>query len=461
MNSKPQYLLNSKQSVTEIALPVFVGENYKASALLGVKVYSVGVVPGDSSDGLVGPPVNELLGSLGGYSKRYRQGYLDSLSVILLAGLSLSRFQEETQDPSALYALCLPRRDQNFKPKSRYRVNAIGHTQWCKVIDRMVCEGFLTKLGGGYRGKGHFSGISTLYSLTDKLIKWFEQTSTNMWLEQLSDHRETIYLKTKEVKTIKGKPVAVKLSVDYEDDDTTRSFRDQLLRITEVCQAHRFTVLPKGKMTREFLPPTMLDYTRSFRDDFEGGGRVYCRAQCISQESRKTLTIDGRPTVELDYKSHQIRILYHSRGVEAETDCYADPHLPRSLIKAATTRVMNCSDEKQAVRVLSQLLKEEESKQEGAATLPEGLSTKGLLEAVLRLNPIIKDAMSDTLWRELQYIESCIALGIMDVLASNGVPCLGIHDSFVVPKDAENLLRQLMMEKYYERLGFYPIVSEA
>ena len=55
---------------------------------------------------------------------------------------------------------------------------------------------------------------------------------------------------------------------------------------------------------------------RQFKDWDGNGGRLYGHwVQSLPKWVRDTLTIDGKPVVELDYASMQLRLLYHLAGV--------------------------------------------------------------------------------------------------------------------------------------------------
>lgn len=128
-------------------------------------------------------------------------------------------------------------------------------------------------------------------------------------------------------------------------------------------------------------------------------------------------------------------------------------------MKAAMTRVMNCADERMAIATLFNLLAEVTT--EELCPELEAVTPRKLLDAVYETHPILKGLMSSTLWKQLQFIESNLAMDIMTTLGRRGVACLGVHDSFVVEEDHLNLLTGIMNERYRERLGFWPELKVA
>ena len=55
-------------------------------------------------------------------------------------------------------------------------------------------------------------------------------------------------------------------------------------------------------------------------------------------------------------------------------------------------------------------------------------------------------------------IDSEIALNVMYHFARKGIPCLGIHNSFIVPRYAATELESVMRKKYRKKVGFGPII---
>jgi hypothetical protein len=59
----------------------------------------------------------------------------------------------------------------------------------------------------------------------------------------------------------------------------------------------------------------------------------------------------------------------------------------------------------------------------------------------------------------LQRLDADIAEQVMLHFARQDIPCLGIHDSFIVPQRHEGELRETMIASYYRRIGRYPVVD--
>jgi hypothetical protein len=89
-----------------------------------------------------------------------------------------------------------------------------------------------------------------------------------------------------------------------------------------------------------------------------------------------------------------------------------------------------------------------QSELQEANILLSGISLPKLIEALqTRHAPIISSFYSGV-GTKLQKIDGEIARDIMTTFAKLNRPCLGIHDSFIVMKSDEDLLRTTMEESY-------------
>ena len=82
-----------------------------------------------------------------------------------------------------------------------------------------------------------------------------------------------------------------------------------------------------------------------------------------------------------------------------------------------------------------------------------------LYEKFVELNPAISDYIGSGHGLRLQNIDSEIASKILMYFTKKSVPCLCVHDSFIVPEVYGDELMQVMKEFYKERLGYLPVVD--
>ncbi|MDP4532515.1 hypothetical protein Q9252_10205 [Marinobacter salarius] len=415
-------------------------ENWKLLDGDGTPLSTITINPSRERRGLFGRPVDDLAAPLT-RGRRHAEKYTQSLAAILLPFFwEFQNYYHSTEGGGV--AACLPSSRSTFQCPSRYRANRIGFTPWVTVLWWLQSQGFLVKVAGGCKGKEHFQGLTAAYKQTAQLQEWFRDHYEALGPDHLDTRYEPIHLKDRE-----------KVLIDYVDNEHTEGLRKQIDSINEAIRNHSFEI-PIGKGYAR-VHSSELELTRNFREDFQSGGRLSCPLQRLSKKDRGLLRINGKGVVELDYKSHQARMLYHLNGKTPPLDCYEHPSIPRPLMKEATIRVMNCKSELQTLGALRKLLRDEPETDD----LPTGPE---LLEAVWESHPLIRQTMEDPLWEKLHYLESSIAVNIMEKLTAKGKPCLGIHDSFVVEENDRDLLRALMVDEYRKVMGgHYPVVSEA
>ena len=182
------------------------------------------------------------------------------------------------------------------------------------------------------------------------------------------------------------------------------------------------------------------------------GGRFYGSAeQGLAKSIRKKIHIDSQPTVERDFKNLHIKMLYDLSGIPLKSDSYIIEFKPtlnynRSLIKESVMILLNASTEVIARKAIQRVL------------------TKSMFKGIYSARHIIRDiknhhhAISKYFGSgegiRLQAIDSEIALEVMYHFAVNDIPCLCIHDSFIVDKRYKDELDDVMKAKYSEVMKF-------
>ena len=230
--------------------------------------------------------------------------------------------------------------------------------------------------------------------------------------------------------------------------------------------------------------------------DTDHGGRNYCGVQNLPQRCsvpiRETLHIGlpGQPlraTVEIDYKNLHIRCLYALVGhaLPDDYDCY-DILIPgwarspqqRSFLKVLLLALPNCGNPKASPAQNLKTAYAMANKQyrtwhmepipndhDGYLThirrqerrLPEGVTPASVVDAILAAHEPIAEYLYSGMGLELQAVDGQIARDIMLHFAQKGVPCIGIHDSFMVWHEHQAELEALMISEYLLQMeAFYP-----
>lgn len=180
---------------------------------------------------------------------------------------------------------------------------------------------------------------------------------------------------------------------------------------------------------------------------FQQGGRFYgAWWVTVQKELRPQIIIDRESTVEIDYVTMNPRMLYAKEGVELDFDPYVLPgkmvQIPRKMVKA----------------IFNQLAFGDKmpSRTPKGWKLPSHLKYKQVLQAVLDHTHVINKHYCKSMSGTLQYQDSCIAEGVLLQLADKGIVALPIHDSFVVKKNDQKTLEQVMTQVFKDATGVIP-----
>jgi hypothetical protein len=85
---------------------------------------------------------------------------------------------------------------------------------------------------------------------------------------------------------------------------------------------------------------------------------------------------------------------------------------------------------------------------------------KPLLQRVKDAHPRIADYFHSDAGVNFQFIDSRITEAILMRMTEQGIPCLPIQDSYIVPVQFEGQLMQAMMGEYHQVMGFEPVIEK-
>ena len=317
-----------------------------------------------------------------------------------------------------------------------------------KIVDLLRDHQFL----GEKRGKrsDHIEqGYGSRFWAKEKLFLEFATLNTSM-IKNSQDERVVI-LRYKNKKDVPH----------FKDSPKSAMYRGTLTEINQVYQVNTFSYTSAMLKQSEMLYPRLKSIFNN--RSWEKGGRLYSAAlngisyQNISENERGTILINGQKTVELDYSSLHITMLYAKENAtmpDAPYDMLS--RAMRALVKVATLILINANSDKEAVGALRKQ-KNELEKQFDLSEKNQNLldcfnkCTCSLEEVVSRIksahSPISK-YFGSGVGLQLQNEDSLMALEIVHYFAQKGIACLPVHDSFIVQKQYENELRQIMLTTF-------------
>lgn len=183
--------------------------------------------------------------------------------------------------------------------------------------------------------------------------------------------------------------------------------------------------------------------TRKFKGTETSGGRLYCLNQNIGSAFRPYLEFDGEPTTEFDFKGMEPHMAYSLIGQEApDPDPYKVPALSfvnRNVFKGCFVIGIGIKHFLSPIPALMEHLRDD------YGLLISGTQARLCFDEFWRRHEPIRSFCQTQSWDRLQYSDSQICLAVLSLLEGQGIACLPIHDSFVVPLRHERSLREAMV----------------
>ncbi len=204
-----------------------------------------------------------------------------------------------------------------------------------------------------------------------------------------------------------------------------------------------------------------LQMRRIFNINFTKGGRFYGGVESIPSELRPLLNINGSPTIEFDYASYQIRMLYHKRKINYIQDAYSDLCTgnilnERDMYKLVALIVLNSSNEKAALKGIRNKFSEQ-------GLMDSKSKTDTVLKAFIKNfedhHPQLKKYFYSGIGSELQFTDSEITNEILKYFTNKGILVLSVHDSFIIAEEHKDVLLMKMIKEYKKVFRFAPVIK--
>lgn len=345
------------------------------------------------------------------------------------------------------------RYNEYIVPK-KYDPLSIGYRPFVKTIDELTKLG-LIKTKRGYNLKPARRSRMIATSKLNKIINKYNVVVSDV-LELPIDE---IQLKDKNKKFI-----------DFIDSPSITKSRNILKKYNALL--HKTTIsLKQVKQVKDYvnennykIDTLKQSYHRIFSNSsWQQGGRFYGPWwQYITNdkekiELRKYLLINNKPTVELDYNSIHIHLLYdkENKVLDNSSDAYtlSGYEDKRAMVKTAILIAINCSSDKYYSQTVANALSSKK-------TFQKGINYKKIVEVFKQHHPSIAKYLFSGAGIKLQNIDSQIAEYIIMKMTNKKIPVLNIHDSFVVERKYQHELKKVMTATFkYFKLKSLPTIN--
>lgn len=226
--------------------------------------------------------------------------------------------------------------------------------------------------------------------------------------------------------------------VNFKGNSETKILRNKLQLTNELYQQFDFrTVLNSDRTTTRLFPRLTAIYNNC---SFSDGGRLYClpyrgiNYQQLNKQERSKIRINLADTVELDFSTLHLSMLYAQRNIELLSDPYSFD-CNRNIAKKTILVLINADTELSARKALEKQFE-------------NTIDFKPIIAAAKQYHTPIADCFGSGIGIKLQNYDARIAVNVVSHFTAKGVPCLPIHDSFIVDKRYKEQLKDVMIYAY-------------
>ena len=425
-----------------------------------------------------------------------------TLSINLIAAneelryVSLSKNKNDYNNPDK-------KGNKNKLLGKEYVRNYVSYRTMLSVLDFFVESGYLTQYRGYYVrndnnsiGKGLRTRIYPTPLFISKLVTYVPVNKAYSSITYDPNIIQLVSLTSKESNST--------IFHNFIDNELTLKSRNLLNeyngKLTETNIQYQPNTSPLSitknaleepiaveRVTEDFRPINRSYLKRVFtkrndRQNFHCGGRYYAASvlgnswQGITKSERSTLTINSKKTVELDYKSIHINLLYdlylfnriQSDPYEVYVDninetlfddeLYVSDKIPRNISKLILLTAINAKNHKELLSSIRYEINYKDQKRthrkyKGVKESKWFKDLDNTVREVIASNSEIAEFLNSDKGIELQRWDSDIATEVLEHFTRKGIVCLPVHDSFIVEEQYEKELKTVMEDAYKDVTG--------
>lgn len=321
-----------------------------------------------------------------------------------------------------------------------------------KALTLMKDAGYITRVMKGYRNAGYETGFSSIFEPTQLFTKVFESAEIpkvvriNTEILERIDRRNNHKRGNRAINAIKTLKKSAQMS------NMNRAYFS------------RFSLNHPTMYSLDIFENVYLNRLPTPREQEIYGMRIYqCHGKSYQQlpyDIRKDLTINGEPTIEVDYSTLHLNMLYARSGAHTPSgDLYnmvADEigiestKALRRCIKHICMVAINAMSYKSFMSAYNVDMGYEIRK----VVETYGIAVKDVLCAFEAAHPALKQYINSDIGIQLQSDDGDIMMDILQQMQSDDILGLPLHDSIICQKGNEDRVAEIMKEKYEEYTGY-------
>lgn len=342
--------------------------------------------------------------------------------------------------------------NNNFTMNPQANPLGVGVTTLRTTLKRLTNTGVITKVVG--KKLPYRNSISTTIRLREDLYNTLSRLSV------LFEYPQLVVLR----KFANG----VKVPIDYLDTMRSDTIKYELQRYNSLLAKTKIELrddigvkiiktLACPYLKRMFIDNDEVDSVG--RPRFNSGGRLFGPWVGLRSSERPNIWLDDEPTVEEDYEASYVNVMYMAvTGARYVGDPYKmildGSVVPRHIVKSLASMAVNNDTKDSAYKAFRadymKLRGSTDSKKAGRYQDYQRYTFNTQLDPVLdeflELHQPIAHLylQGKELGNKVQCLESDLVFSIVDELTWAGIPCLTVHDSIIVQKKHQGLVRGLM-----------------
>jgi len=363
-------------------------------------------------------------------------------------------------DPDVCTSISFNR--NNYTVSSRY--NGMHISPRVKgVCDILITNGYLDIAPGSHNRQNPGAGNrNSRIKPTAKLEGLFKNVGLETFELSLNHNRECIILRDKDPEDNKAK------DIEYKDTPQTNKMRAEVQAYNQMMLGHYVDVASLEQpmiirdVTRSGRPlrqHVQIDQTQKFvrrifsRNSWENNGRWNGGFwQNLPKAMRREILINDQPTDEIDYSGLHPSIL----ALEADSRLTGDPY----DLEGQVVKTIPLNQQRAVVKHLVLIAINAKSRPSAFSAYRADREKytnnqlEPLLDAFIEKHPCLEDSICTDQGIRLMNVDSQIATHVINRFVAEGKPILPIHDSFIVVREDQHLLRQAMSDACVEIVGY-------
>ena len=347
---------------------------------------------------------------------------------------------------------------------SRNNLDSDKVYQWVSVWDFLASKGLI----GNVVAAKNLLGIKSWAVALPELVQLFRHHGSKVVLS--------------------NKAVSVIIRDDEKNTLPEPRLRSRHLKYNRLTKsADKFNQLWNSHTATINKKPLVPFVQRKFKHTLELGGRFYGEYQQMPSKDRANIKIDGCKTIEADYSSIHLAILYAWAGAQLDYEqAYHLDDFERTTVKAVILRALNVESMDALYRSVTLSANPDNqrkyTKYKGARivhdyrrakglkskppykakwiksfieNVPANTNAKELVSLILEKHHTIKSYIgTPRLGLKLQAVDSEIMSVILSTLTAQNIPALPVHDSIIFRKQDNDFSILAMRAAFIKVTGF-------